>query len=306
MSRGGQRNPSDAPSDDGSAPGVNSVPAPSGRFARLTHTQWENSVRDLLRLDATSGLSQTFPSDARTAGFLFDNHELSLEVDQVLAGAYASAAESLAARVSGDAALLGRLVPPDTGTERERVRAFIAGFGERAFRRPLDATEVESFASLFELGKSSYDDATGFSAGIRMLIEAFLRSPFFLYRVESSTEASGATIPLSGYEVAQRLSFLFTNSIPDDTLLEAARARRDRNSIRGITKASFLDFLERDGGFAYGGWCGDAKCEADIKEETKATIRCLPDEEFRSPETPTTCMWCGRPAVAEAVWARAY
>ncbi len=89
-------------------------------------------------------------------------------------------------------------------------------------------------------------------------------------------------------------------------LLEAARARRERNSIRGVTKASFLDFLERDGGFAYGGWCGDPKCEADIKAETKATIRCLPDAEFRSPETPATCMWCGRPSVAEAVWARAY
>jgi len=89
-------------------------------------------------------------------------------------------------------------------------------------------------------------------------------------------------------------------------LFEAARQRRERNSIRGVTKASFLDFLERDGGFAYGGWCGDAKCEADIKEQTKATIRCLPDEEFRSPEAPATCMWCGRPATAEAVWARAY
>jgi prolyl-tRNA synthetase len=89
-------------------------------------------------------------------------------------------------------------------------------------------------------------------------------------------------------------------------LFEAARQRREQNSIRGVTKASFLDFLERDGGFAYGGWCGDAKCEADIKEQTKATIRCLPDEEFRSPEAPATCMWCGRPATAEAVWARAY
>jgi prolyl-tRNA synthetase len=89
-------------------------------------------------------------------------------------------------------------------------------------------------------------------------------------------------------------------------LLEAARTRREQNSVRGISKASFLDFLARDGGFAYGGWCGDAKCEADIKEETKATIRCLPDEEFRSAETPSTCMWCGRKAVAEAAWARAY
>ena len=89
-------------------------------------------------------------------------------------------------------------------------------------------------------------------------------------------------------------------------LLEAARVRREQHSIRGITKASFLEFLEGDGGFAYGGWCGDAACEATIKEETKATIRCLPDEEFRSPEAPRSCMWCDRPAVTEAVWARAY
>jgi prolyl-tRNA synthetase len=89
-------------------------------------------------------------------------------------------------------------------------------------------------------------------------------------------------------------------------LLDQARDRRDQSTIRGVTKASFLDFLERDGGFAYGGWCGDAKCEADIKEQTKATIRCLPDEEFRSPEAPATCMWCGRKAIAEAAWARAY
>jgi prolyl-tRNA synthetase len=89
-------------------------------------------------------------------------------------------------------------------------------------------------------------------------------------------------------------------------LLDKARARREENSIRGVTKASFIDFMKRDGGFAYGGWCGDGACEADIKDQTKATIRCLPDEEFRSPDAPSTCMWCNRPAVAEAVWAKAY
>jgi prolyl-tRNA synthetase len=47
-------------------------------------------------------------------------------------------------------------------------------------------------------------------------------------------------------------------------------------------------------------------CEAQIKEETKATIRVLPDEEFRSAETPTTCLKCGGAATAEALWAKAY
>jgi prolyl-tRNA synthetase len=89
-------------------------------------------------------------------------------------------------------------------------------------------------------------------------------------------------------------------------LLETARARREAASIRGATKEQFLAHMEGDGGFAYGGFCGLLSCEAEIKEQTKATIRVLPDEEFRSPVAPTTCMWCDRPSVAEAVWAKAY
>jgi prolyl-tRNA synthetase len=60
------------------------------------------------------------------------------------------------------------------------------------------------------------------------------------------------------------------------------------------------------GGFVYGGYCGSAECEAQIKEQTKATIRVLPDPEFRSAEAPDRCLWCDRPAVSEAVWAKAY
>jgi prolyl-tRNA synthetase len=89
-------------------------------------------------------------------------------------------------------------------------------------------------------------------------------------------------------------------------LLETARDRREANSIRGVTKAQFLDFMARDGGFAYGGFCGSGDCEAEIKDQTKATVRVLPDEEFRSNPAPTTCMWCGRPSASEAVWAKAY
>jgi hypothetical protein len=216
----GERTP---PAAAEAATGVGVAPVPSGRFARLTHTQWENTVRDLLRLDQPSGLSSSFPTDARTAGFLFDNHELSLQVDQVLSAAYANAAEALALRVTSDPAALARLLPPDTGNERERARAFVSTFGERAFRRPLERGEIETFASLFELGRNAYDDASGFVAGVRMLIEVFLRSPLFLYRIESSSEVSGASIPLSDYEVAQRLSYLLSNSMPDDALLAAAR-----------------------------------------------------------------------------------
>ncbi len=89
-------------------------------------------------------------------------------------------------------------------------------------------------------------------------------------------------------------------------LAEAARERREANSERGVTKDRLIEYLDGGGGFAYGGFCGRAECEDAVKARTKATIRLLPDEEFRSHPAPTTCAWCGRPAAAEAVWAKAY
>ena len=82
---------------------------------------------------------------------------------------------------------------------------------------------------------------------------------------------------------------------------------RISNSVRErISYDRFRDLMEGQGGFVYAGWCNDGACEAAIKEETKATIRCLPDEEFRSAEAPTTCLKCGRPSTVEALWAKAY
>jgi prolyl-tRNA synthetase len=95
------------------------------------------------------------------------------------------------------------------------------------------------------------------------------------------------------------------NQMQDD-LLQGARVRRDAATLRGATKEQFIDKMEHEGGFVYAGFCGSGTCEAEIKEQTKATIRVLPDEEFRSPIPPTTCLWCGRPSIAEAVWAKAY
>jgi prolyl-tRNA synthetase len=90
-------------------------------------------------------------------------------------------------------------------------------------------------------------------------------------------------------------------------MLSAARERREANSLRGsITYDRFREVMDGDGAFVYAGWCGSAACEAQIKEETKATIRVLPDEEFRSAEAPTTCLKCGQSATAEALWAKAY
>ncbi|HEU5049547.1 MAG TPA: His/Gly/Thr/Pro-type tRNA ligase C-terminal domain-containing protein, partial [Gemmatimonadales bacterium] len=89
-------------------------------------------------------------------------------------------------------------------------------------------------------------------------------------------------------------------------LLTAARERREAASLRGATKDEFIARIEGEGGFIYAGFCGSPECENAIKDATKATIRVLPDEEFRSPTPPAACVWCGKPSSVEAVWAKAY
>jgi prolyl-tRNA synthetase len=66
------------------------------------------------------------------------------------------------------------------------------------------------------------------------------------------------------------------------------------------------EIVEGEGGFVYAGWCGSAECEERVKDETKATIRCIPFEEFRSDEAPERCLVCGGAVEHEVVWAKAY
>ena len=91
-----------------------------------------------------------------------------------------------------------------------------------------------------------------------------------------------------------------------DALYAAASNRMEENSVRSVSKQQLIDLMNGPGGFAYGGFCGGERCEIDIKDSTKATVRVLPDEEFSSDPPPTTCVWCGKDAVSEAVWAKAY
>ena len=86
-------------------------------------------------------------------------------------------------------------------------------------------------------------------------------------------------------------------------MLERARARRDAMTF---TTDDYDDFKGRvgDGGFYHMRWCGSAACEAKVKEDTKATIRCMPLE---AEADPGPCVVCGGAAEGvRAIFARAY
>jgi prolyl-tRNA synthetase len=65
-----------------------------------------------------------------------------------------------------------------------------------------------------------------------------------------------------------------------------------------------IEYLRDAAGFVAAQWCGRSECEVRVKEDSSATIRCLPlDEE---PPQSGTCICCGRTAATTAVWAQAY
>lgn len=67
----------------------------------------------------------------------------------------------------------------------------------------------------------------------------------------------------------------------------------------------YMAFKKRieDGGFFRMHWCGSAACEARVKGETKATIRCIP---FDAKDERGACVVCGKPSDRRVVFARAY
>lgn len=58
-----------------------------------------------------------------------------------------------------------------------------------------------------------------------------------------------------------------------------------------------------DKGWAFSWWCGDPECEAKVKDETKATTRCIPLEQERG---HGSCIVCGKPATEKVIFGRAY
>jgi prolyl-tRNA synthetase len=65
-----------------------------------------------------------------------------------------------------------------------------------------------------------------------------------------------------------------------------------------------IEYLRDAAGFVAAPWCGRTECELRVKDETSATIRCLPLDD--QPARSSTCICCGRTATAAALWAQAY
>jgi hypothetical protein len=180
---------------------------------RLTHSQYNNTVRDLLG-DFTRPADQ-FPQEDYLHGFT--NQAEGQSIPPILAEAYTVASEKLAATAfrHGDTQGLAPCKASSPGDAACRDK-FIREFGLKAFRRPLTSKETSGYTRLFTETATQKKD---FLAGAQLVVEAMLQSPSFLFHLED-----GPTGASRQFGIASRLSYFLWDTMPDAELLRAAAA----------------------------------------------------------------------------------
>ena len=110
----------------------------------------------------------------------------------------------------------------DLGSEEVCATEILSGLANRAYRRPLQQTDIDTLMDFYRIGRG--DGQSGFDAGIQLAVERILISPDFLFRVEQDplNVAPETDYELSDLELASRLSFFLWSSIPDEELLSIA------------------------------------------------------------------------------------
>jgi len=232
--------PTNSPGPGGVGPQAScrKVATPGTKLIRLTHAQYDNTVRDILGLSVSP--SAAFQKDPTFQGF--NNNALGLSVADRLGRDYRRSAEDLGSQVVASAAARAKVVPC-TGTSDDCAKDFIATFGRRAFRRPLTTPEETAFFTLFKKANSVMETGDAFSKGVALTVEAMLQMPEFLYRVELAENAPvDGKVALTSYELASRLSYLLWNTTPDPVLLDLAAA--DKLATAADVRTQALKMLD--------------------------------------------------------------
>lgn len=272
---------------------------------RLSRAELDNTLRDLLGSDSRLGTTH-LPEDnqEREGMFLhwpFDNAYPKQKADRILVLAIETIAQTAAEELIADSVRREALVPcePTGADDTACLRELVTDFGRLAFRRPLAPEEVDNFMRLAPYAAEAGD----FWFGVKIVLQAMLQSPDFLYRVEIGSpapDADGVHI-LDDYEIAARMSYLLWGSTPDRWLLDLAdagglassddrreAARRMLEDERAVAQVDRFHAL----------WLGynqlphAAELTTAMREETHALLRrVIFDEDlpymeiFRFPET---------------------
>ena len=204
---------------------------PPAALPRLTAAQYRNTLVELFGSASPSG-----PLEDDTQPYLFYNiGASSTTLSELGVQLYEESADALSRYAFADPARRAAFVGCAPAAPGDAcVESFVRKFGRRVVRRPLTEEEVARWVNV----SKTLADPDAWE-GLRLAIAGLLQSPYFLYRVDLGTSegATDAQRPLTGYEMASRLSFLLWNQGPDEELLDAAE-RGELDTREGVASAA--------------------------------------------------------------------
>ena len=131
--------------------------------------------------------------------------------------------------------------PAGASEELPCARRILSGLARHAWRRPITDADLEDLLSTYQKGRNK----GGFESGIRLGLQLILANPQFVFRFERTPEgvSPGANYPVSGVELASRLSYFLWSSAPDDELLKLATEGKlkDRSTLRQQVRRMLAD-----------------------------------------------------------------
>ena len=213
---------------------------------RLTHTEYDNTVRDLFGIDLN--VTDRFP-DELTGSSGFENSSNTLFLQPALMERYIAAAERVVelalpaepadARHRAARELVFVAEPGGGLGEEDAAGAVLERFLGRAWRRPATADEQDRALAQYRAGRAA---GLGHEAAVKRVLQAVLISPKFLLRVERGRAGADAW-PVDDWELASRLSYFLWASMPDDELFDlASRGRlRDAGTVRAQVARMLAD-----------------------------------------------------------------
>jgi len=198
---------------------------------RLTSEELNRTLRDLFRADSLPTVAITEAPGKDFAQEVQGQAVSDLYVDQLRAGAIA-VTDAVAANES---ALLVR-APTGTDDEVAVIDETLQLMLPRAFRRAVADDERQQFVDFFAARRAAGDP---FTVAVQLMLQGMLQSPSFIYRLELDGAAADADdrgrVPVSSTEMASRLSYFLTGSMPDDELLQAG-INGDLATVEGLQR----------------------------------------------------------------------
>ncbi|MDD9947283.1 MAG: DUF1592 domain-containing protein [Myxococcales bacterium] len=211
---------------------------------RLSSRQYENTLRDLFGPELARDVlaDSQFPRTVVESGFVNDAEA------NVVNTAESNAIEDNAERIAGliiadPNRYVPALLPCELGTGFTEsdvdgcIAGFVEQFGSRAYRRPISERERAVAVGLYDTVRSEQTSIEALAA----VVQLFVQAPALLYRVERGAgDLEDGLVRLSDYEMASRLSYFLTDSMPDAELAAEAAEGRLSSASQVATQARRL------------------------------------------------------------------